>query len=234
MPPIAKPRDAASLLLLEQGPGGISILMGRRPPASAFIPDAFVFPGGKVDPDDRRAPCPLPLAADTERALRSSASVSGTAARALAHEAIRETYEETGLLVARPAKFRAPGSGSWRAFEDRGLAPDHAALGLIGRAITPSVSPVRFHARFFFADASAARGELRSNEELLDLAWYPLEEALRLPIIDVTRFMLEEARAFAARPPHPGGARQPGRRLFVHYRGEKPVLTYESGSVSTR
>ena len=68
MPPIAKPRDAASLLLLKKGSVGLSVLMGRRPPASAFIPDAFVFPGGKVDPDDRRAPCPLPLAPGTDRA----------------------------------------------------------------------------------------------------------------------------------------------------------------------
>lgn len=234
MPPIAKPRDAASLLLLKKGSVGLSVLMGRRPPASAFIPDAFVFPGGKVDPDDRRAPCPLPLAPVTEGAVRTSASVSETAARALAHAAIRETYEETGLFVARPAEFRAPGSGTWREFEARGLAPDHAALGLIGRAITPSVSPVRFHARFFVANANAARGELRSNDELLDLAWYPLEEALQLPIIDVTRFMLEEARAFAAGPPGPGQGGQPGRRIFVHYRGEKPVITYESGNDSPR
>jgi 8-oxo-dGTP pyrophosphatase MutT (NUDIX family) len=226
MSPAVKPRDAASLLLVKNQAGGPSVLMGRRPPASAFIPDAFVFPGGRVDPEDREVPCPFPLAPDTARALRSGVSMSAAAARALANAAIRETFEETGLLLARPADFRASRPGSWREFEERGLAPDHSALRLIGRAITPSASPVRYHARFFIADSATVRGEMRSNGELLDLAWYPIDEALRLPIIDVTRFMLEEARTAEGASDAVGG-RQAKRRLFVHYRGEKAILDYE-------
>ena len=227
MPPPVKPRDAASLLLLEEGAGGTSVLMGRRPPASSFIPDAFVFPGGKVDPEDRHVPCPFPLEPDTAGAVQSGASVSISTARALANAAIRETYEETGLLVARPADFRASVAGSWREFEERGLAPDQAALVAIGRAITPSVSPVRYHARFFVARATRARGALRANDELLDLGWYPIEEALRLPIIDVTRLMLEETQRWI-RSPEGAHHEQPARRLFVHYRSERATVGYES------
>ena len=226
MPPTIRPRDAASLLLLKKGAQGPSVLMGRRPPSSSFIPDAFVFPGGKVDPQDREIPCPLPLAPATARALQSSASVNANAARALANAAIRETYEETGLLVARKAAFRPGPGGTWSDFEARGLCPDLSALRLIGRAITPSVSPVRYHARFFAADAAHARGEIRSNQELLDLAWYPIKEALGLPIIDVTRFMLEEARRWGQSSTGRSG-RQPQRRLFVRYRRETPILDYD-------
>jgi 8-oxo-dGTP pyrophosphatase MutT (NUDIX family) len=228
MPPSARPRDAASLLLLKPGTTGTAILMGRRPPASSFIPDAFVFPGGKVDPQDRQLACPFPLEAETLRGLRSGASVTAGTARALANAAIRETYEETGLLLARPADFRAPGPGTWREFERKALGPDHTALRMIGRAITPSASPVRYHARFFVASAADVRGSLAPTEELLDLAWYPVSEALGLPIIDVTRLLLEEI----ARLNPPGGESRlpprPTRRAFIHYRAEKPTVEYEN------
>ena len=232
MPPTIRPRDAASLLLLKKGARGPSVLMGRRPPSSSFIPDAFVFPGGKVDRQDREIPCPLPLASTTARALQSGASTTANAARALANAAIRETYEETGLLVAQKTAFQPGPGGTWHDFEARGLCPDLSALRLIGRAITPSVSPVRYHARFFAADAAHARGRIQSNQELLDLAWYPIEEALGLPIIDVTRFMLEETLRWG-RSNAGWNGRQPRRRLFVRYRREIPIVGYE-GSRLTR
>ncbi len=223
MPAPARPRDAASLLLLRRGPGATAVLMGRRPAASSFAPDAFVFPGGKVDPLDRSVPTPFPLVAATERGLRSGASINAGAARALANAAIRETYEETGLLLARPAEFRAPAEGTWQEFERRGLAPDHGSLRMIGRAITPSLSPVRYHARFLVANADSAIGELRANDELLDLDWYPLEQALALPAIDVTKILLEEVRKIdlAQAPPNPE------RRAFIRYRGSTPIVQYE-------
>jgi len=222
-----KPRDAASLLLLRQEKDETRVLMGRRPTHSAFAPDVFVFPGGKVDRQDGQTACPFPLETDTLRSLRTGSSVSLRAARALANAAIRETYEETGLLLARPADFRAPGPGTWHAFEQHGLGPDHGALRMIGRAITPSTSPVRYHARFFVAQAAGTRGELRASEELVELDWYPIGSALKLPIIDVTHFMLEETLRW--RQTREGREfRQPRRRLFVRYRAESPVLAYEA------
>lgn len=227
MSPSARPRDAASLLLLKPGADETAILMGRRPPASSFIPDAFVFPGGKVDPQDREIPCPFPLEAETLRGLRSGASITDRGARALANAAIRETYEETGLLLARPADFCAPGPGTWRDFERKGLGPDHTALRMIGRAITPSASPVRYHARFFVASAADVRGSMAPTEELLDLAWYPVTEALGLPIIDVTRLLLEEVARLGPPGDEPSRCVRPTRRVFVYYRCENPAVQYQ-------
>ncbi|MDG2335301.1 MAG: NUDIX hydrolase [Myxococcota bacterium] len=224
MPPAPKPRDAASLLLLKGSGAGASILMGRRPAASSFAPDFFVFPGGKLEAHDHGLPCPFPLSPETERGLRTSTAVSAETARALANAAIRETYEETGLLLARPGRFSSPAHGPWHAFSRRGLAPDHSALGMIGRAITPRKSPVRFHARFLLAHASATVGRLRPNEELLDLAWYPLQDALRLPAIDVTQILLREVLQAV----ESGLDHAPPRRAFIRYRDEVPMVRYES------
>jgi hypothetical protein len=99
---------------------------------------------------------------------------------------------------------------------------------MIGRAITPSVSPVRYHARFFVASAAGVRGSLNANEELLDLAWYPLGEALRLPIIDVTRLLIEEVARLGPLKIEGGGSPRPTRRAFIHYRGELPTVHYET------
>ncbi|HRD46709.1 MAG TPA: NUDIX hydrolase, partial [Caulobacter sp.] len=82
--------------------------------------------------------------------------------------AIRETAEETGLI----------------------LPADHGALSVAARAITPTNSPVRFHARFFLADADRAVGEAAETPELSDLAWRPLDEALKLPLYDITEAVL--------------------------------------------
>lgn len=159
-----RPRHAASLILLRRTAGETAVLMGRRPARSRFAPDVFVFPGGAVDRADFDAPAARPLA---EACLRRTAAAPRLAA-ALASAALRETAEETGLS----------------------LPHDHGALALAARAITPSNSPVRFHARFFVADAAIARGRAADTPELADLAWRSLDEALRLPLFDVTEAVL--------------------------------------------
>jgi len=161
---IVRPRHAASLVLLRQARGGPQVLMGRRPVKSRFAPDVFVFPGGKVDAADFDQPVASPLADDC---MRRTAAPPRLAA-ALASAALRETAEETGLV----------------------LPADHGALTAIARAITPTNSPVRFHARFFLADAEVAEGEPRETEELTDLRYRPLDEALRLPLYDITEAVL--------------------------------------------
>jgi 8-oxo-dGTP pyrophosphatase MutT (NUDIX family) len=197
--------------------------MGRRPPGSAFIPDAFVFPGGKVDRTDWEIRSPFRLRADTERLLVSGTRGSVRRARALAHAAIRETFEETGLMVARAGQIRAPERGAWRRFERMGMAPDPGRLRFFARAITPTASPTRFHARFFMADAGQLAGELRGSGELLDLEWFPLREALELPIIDVTAIVLKEVARWTGSQCD-GLDRQPPSLVFVSYRRETPIL----------
>lgn len=164
-----RPRHAASLILLRHERAGPKVLMGRRPAKSRFAPDVFVFPGGKLDRGDFDQPSATRLG---EACVRRAAAPERLAA-ALATAALRETAEETGLIVA----------------------PDHAALNVAARAITPTVSPVRFHARFFVADADLASGEAAATPELEDLAWRSLDDALALPLFDITEAVLRTLQA---------------------------------------
>ena len=124
--------------------------------------------------------------------------------RALAMAAVRETFEEVGLFLARPSPVQ-PASGPWRAFAERGALPDLAALQFVARAVTPPMSPKRFDARFFLADASALLSLEHEADcgELDQIAWLELEEALALDLPSVTRFVLRELPERLADPSKP-------------------------------
>jgi 8-oxo-dGTP pyrophosphatase MutT (NUDIX family) len=167
-PAIVRPVDAAGLVLLREGPDGLEVLLGRRHARAGFLPDIYVFPGGRVEPTDALGP-PLPLApavaADLARGGRRPPS-------ALLRAALRETAEETGLhlpLAAIPH------------------------IDFVCRAITPTASHRRYHTRFFLADGVACQGDFKGDGELEDLGWRPLTEIGRLNLVDVTAFVLEEA-----------------------------------------
>jgi 8-oxo-dGTP pyrophosphatase MutT (NUDIX family) len=186
-----KPRNAASLVLTRKRDGITQILMGRRPAKAAAFPEAYVFPGGRVDKADAAITPASPLNAQTLNDLCARGGCTPALARALATTAIRETFEETGLIVASPGDVGTH-DGAWATFAAQGLAPAHDRLRFLGRAITPTSAPRRFHARFFLADGDAAQGSIVSNGELDALDWYPLTDALNLPTIDVTQFILKE------------------------------------------
>jgi 8-oxo-dGTP pyrophosphatase MutT (NUDIX family) len=188
--------------------------MGRRAARHAFMPGAYVFPGGRVDAGDGRMRPATPLAPETHGYL---ARPGGPArAHAIAMTAIRETFEETGLLLGAPGDPGPSQDESWAAIKAMGQAPDLARLSYLGRAITPAESPIRFDARFLMADAEHAGGTLGGSGELLDLRWIAISDALHLTIADVTEFMLGElARHFAARQPR---GRRP-RPLFSYRKG---------------
>ena len=211
-----RPRDAASLVLIDTAEDEPRILMGRRHSRMKFIPDAFVFPGGKLDAGDMGVRAASGFGHQTALMMQSAAA-SRAKAEALAAAAIRETFEETGLLVAGKGDVGIVAGEGWEPFRDRGLAPRLDVLDFVARAITPASSPIRFHARFFAASAEAATGELRGSGELEDLGWYPISEALKLPVIDVTEFVLEE---IARR--HKGHTRS--RVPLYSYRNDKPVV----------
>ncbi len=185
-----RPRHAASLVLLRRSASGTEVLMGRRP-AKAVFPEAYVFPGGRLDPSDASVAPSAPLAANVLEELRAHGGCTPSLARALATAAIRETFEETGLLLAAPGDPGVP-HGAWAAFKARGIAPAHDRLRFLGRAITPASAPVRFHARFFVADGESVEGDIVGNGELSAIAWYRLDDARQLPAIDVTQFVLSE------------------------------------------
>ncbi len=188
-----RPRDAASLILLRLEGREHRVLIGRRPPEARFLPGRYVFPGCAVEPDDSRARPASELDAD----MVDSMAVGGKGMRALslAMAAVRETFEETGLLLAEPGDVGPVRSPAGSAIRAHGVAPALHRLAYVGRAITPAPSPIRFHARFFVADAQYTTGALGGDSELKDLHWCSVNEFARLPTIEVQSFMLSHAIA---------------------------------------
>ena len=188
---LVKPRDAATLIIVRRDAKKPRLLMGRRHGGHDFMPDKWVFPGGRIDPSDFRAPYASELR--PEIAARLEMTAPPRRARALALTAVRETFEEAGLLLAKAAPVR-PASGPWREFLEIGAAPDLAALDFIARAITPPMVPKRFDARFFMAEAEHLVSLDRQADcgELDEIAWVDLDEALALDLPSVTRFVLRE------------------------------------------
>jgi 8-oxo-dGTP pyrophosphatase MutT (NUDIX family) len=184
-----RPRDAASLILLRGEGRRLEALVGRRPLHLRFMPGVYVFPGGAIDPPDR-----LPWAVETGADRLPPRLAKG------ARAALRETWEETGVLIGRPAAAASPAASGLpieAAYRERGFAAALDALVYVGRAITPSRSPRRFNTRFFLGEGDLVCGEPASSEELEDVGWHRLDGALMDAFRDVTRFML--ARAIALR-----------------------------------
>ena len=186
-----RPKDAATLIMLRRGAEKPRVLMGKRHRSHSFMPDLWVFPGGKVDRIDYRAPAATELREPVLASLMKTAPVNK--ARALAMAAVRETFEEVGLKLGRPAP-KARLSGPWAEFGAEGVLPDLEALDLIARAITPPYRPKRFDARFFTAEAErlVSLEPTAGSGELDEIAWVNLDEAMQLDLPAVTRFVLQE------------------------------------------
>jgi 8-oxo-dGTP pyrophosphatase MutT (NUDIX family) len=198
----ARPRDSAALILIEHiRARNPKILLGRRHAALRFMPGKYVFPGGRLEPADRRMNIAGPLDAKIEaRLLKGRADPDPTLARALALAAIRETFEETGLVVGT-GEYGGPERPppAWRSYAAFNCLPDLQELHFIARAITPPSMPIRFDTRFFAVDARAvvARrdGVVHAEAELVELVWAPLNEVEKLDVAGVTRRVLGELRA---------------------------------------
>jgi 8-oxo-dGTP pyrophosphatase MutT (NUDIX family) len=198
---LVRPRDAATLILVDRSGSVPKVLLGKRHAAHKFMPGKFVFPGGGVDPTDKAMPVAGALDLQAEmRLMQRFHKASPLRARALALAAIRETFEETGLLLGRrgEAAAKAP-PGAWSEFARHNVLPDLRNIRFVGRAITPPGRLRRFDARFFTMDASAIAhrvdGMTGPDAELVELVWMPLTEAKRLDMPAVTAVMLEELDA---------------------------------------
>jgi 8-oxo-dGTP pyrophosphatase MutT (NUDIX family) len=178
-----RPVDAAGLILLRGPRDAPEILLGRRHAKTAFLPDIYVVPGGRVDPEDH-----LPsgfrekLHPVVAEALRSGRRPPIAFLRA----ALRELHEETGLILDGGGSGKPGDAPVWQAYGEAGSAPDFSAFDFLLRAITPVGSRRRYNTRFFLADGGHAIGQVQSNGELLDLRWRNLPELDRLNIVDVT------------------------------------------------
>jgi 8-oxo-dGTP pyrophosphatase MutT (NUDIX family) len=196
--PNRRPRDSATLILLDRAGRVPKVLLGRRHSRHRFMPEKFVFPGGRVEVTDRRMTAHRPLRErDVERLMRRVHRPSAAKAAAFALTALRETYEETGLMLgARSTLPVKPPTDAWQAFADAGVVPDLSALTFIARAITPPRRPLRFDSRFFVADISAvahrAEGFVGPEAELVELRWLPIDKVHSLDMPGITAVVLEE------------------------------------------
>src|SRR3954463_7066712 len=175
--PYFRPRDAATLILVDRSGNIPKVLVGKRHDKVVFMPGKFVFPGGRVDKSDNRIPVAAPIPRELEaNLLRGSPKITPSRAKPLAIAAIREACEETGLCLGRKSDGATPAfKGEWKPFADAGLLPDPSSLFLIARAITPPGRVRRFDTRFFTADASAIThhvpGVIHPDAELVELVW---------------------------------------------------------------
>jgi 8-oxo-dGTP pyrophosphatase MutT (NUDIX family) len=196
--PNVKPRNSATLILIDRADSVPKVLLGRRHERHRFMPGKFVFPGGRIEASDRTMATVSALhKRDVERLMRLVKRPSAAKAASFALAAVRETYEETGLMlgVRRAGPIITP-PGAWEAFAKAGVVPDLGAIHFVARAITPPKRPLRFDSRFFAADVSAvihrADGFVGPDAELVELVWLPITEARRLDMPGITAIVLEE------------------------------------------
>ncbi len=206
MPVRQRPRDAATLILVRHDAGVPRILMGRRASGHAFMPDKWVFPGGRLDRGDWHMPVAGELQPEVASAVgampRRQPASPARLARALALAAVRETFEETGLVVGVPAPTPARAPAGWQRFAALGFLPDLSGLRYIARAVTPPGRTRRFDARFFVAGANVlVADEAVDSHELGEIRWFDLDEARRLDLPTVTRAVLDLVEAHSSGRP---------------------------------
>ena len=202
-----RPRDAATLIMLHgQGPA-TKVLMGKRHAGHKFLPNKFVFPGGRVDFADCRHPPASDLHPKVADKLltKMRGRPSLGRARGLAMAAVRETFEETGFVIgeasAAPFSSRAK---AWQDFAATGYRPRLDGLHYFARAITPPGRPRRFDTRFFTVSADHVCNiddpiAIESNE-LLDPYWLTIAEALELDLPWITTQILGRLADAVAKP----------------------------------
>ena len=211
--PVA-PRPAATTVLLRDGEDGVEVLLMRRNQASGFVPGAWVFPGGRVDPADSAPPLYqriVGLPSEPE-----PASAFWTAA-------VRELFEETGVLLARGAAEEwiadASSHGGIESLR-QALMDDEVSLmdvieeldavldvgGMVHIAhwVTPVVEPRRYDTHFFAAALPDGRRPEPDPREMTEAAWLRPRTALErfergdLPMVFPTVRTLESLRDYGA------------------------------------
>jgi 8-oxo-dGTP pyrophosphatase MutT (NUDIX family) len=188
----ATPRPAATIVLMRDGTSGLEILMLRRNRKAGFVPGAYVFPGGRVDGSDAEPDVLARLdgltAAEASRRLALPDGDPPAIAYYLA--AVREAFEETGILVAHREDGSAPPTAAADGdidtlrddlMEDRvsfgevmermGCRIEGDSLEYLAHWITPVVEPRRYDARFFAAKVRPNAEPVVDPREMTDAVW---------------------------------------------------------------
>jgi 8-oxo-dGTP pyrophosphatase MutT (NUDIX family) len=225
-PSPAAPAPAATLVLLRnRAAGGVETLLIQRHHGSRFAAGDFVFPGGRVEPadvpDDGEACSAEPSPAEAARTLGLEAEAPGAVAYWVG--AIREAFEEVGILLARDGAGRFPVTADPRFVEHRqACQQNHRALWDVLRIeglrlatdrlayfahwITPEENPIRFDTRFFVAEMPSGQDAVADGREIIAVRWlspadavaamHDKEISLRLPTLTNLR-MFDGARSAA-------------------------------------
>lgn len=202
-------RNAATVIVLRDRMTTPAILMGQRGAKAAFMPNKFVFPGGAVDLLDAEVPLAAPLPDPchnrlADRVAGGTGSGTGGGAggglqAALAAAAIRELWEETGLILGRSGTWQGTPAPDWASFAATGHVPSAEMMQFVFRAVTPPGRPRRFDARFFLVDADDIQNDVDdfsgASDELSHLQWIPLAEARSFDLPFITEVVLAEIEA---------------------------------------
>ena len=186
--------------------------MGRRSAAHAFMPEVYVFPGGRVDAADRRCRTTGSLReADEARLLVHTPRPSPARARAMAVAALREAREETGVAIG----VVEDGEKDLRRF-----VPHLSPLRYVARAVTPPGRSRRFDARFFACRrADIATEGAPTTDELEDVRWVPLAGARdAVPLARITAVIIDEMLDRLARDPDLSADLPVPRHRMLHRR----------------
>lgn len=236
-PEPVEPRPAATVVLLRSGPGpaaggdpvghpeaaGLQVLLLRRSRATGFVPGAWVFPGGRIDAGDH-----------------ALARRLGRPDEAPHLAALREAFEETGILLTREggtprilvADRDRELDGERRSLlegeltmEDilgrRGLEPDPAAVTRIAHWITPEVEPRRYDTHFFAAAVPPGTRAAVDDGEIVEHRWLAPAPALAEHEAGHLPMVLPTVRTLV----HLGHFRSPGDVLEYHEEREVvPIL----------
>ena len=185
--PPAQPRDAATVVLLRDAAKrgrGMEVYLVKRSRTVDFMAGAHVFPGGRLDKNDSAATaCALLSATAATLQARLGEPLPAMQAAGLYVAAIRETFEEAGLLFGRfaagwstgDARAAVAGGAQFATLMER---IDAAALVPWARWVTPEISPRRFDARFFLARTPAGQEPRVDGHEATEGLWLTPAEAL--------------------------------------------------------
>jgi len=202
LPRAVKPKRAATIVLIQGPADNPRILMGQRGKGHDFMPSVYVFPGGRVDRADSYAPYVGELSSRTETILE--AAYPPRAAKALVLAAIRETYEETSLILGRAeTTSKKINHASWQEFLDKGLMPDMSGIEVFGRAITPPHRHKRFDTWFFVKHLEGQVADTADSAELLNVDWFTFDQIDDLKTHRATDMMLQVLKKYLSRDTAP-------------------------------
>jgi len=218
-------RNAATVIVMRDRDSDPAILMGQRGAKAAFMPNKFVFPGGAVDAADADVALGTPLPELCRNRLADQAPAG--LHHALAVAAVRELWEETGLILGAEGPWSGDVPEDWQSFAATGHLPAAHSLQFVFRALTPPGRPRRFDARFFLVDAGEIRGDLddftHASDELSHLQWIRLSEARKFDLPFITEVVLAEVAGRAADPTPPASVpyfhNNDEASLFLRLRG---------------